>query len=453
MYEREKAQLFISFSGGRSKIVAEAFRRLLPTFFPNGINIFISTEMESGSRWLSAVFDTLESSTFAIVCLTPDNVMSPWLHFEAGAIGKSSESRVCTYLLGVHPDDVKGPLCAFNHTVADRENTYKLVRQIQASLAAENVDLGVLNKLFEGAWQEFDGELTKACEWQAAPHDSVEAFWAPHRRQIVRNKAPKLRGETHRPQTRLFYTEPRFWRYKRLFFRALDDNGDCQWQTGNSKERPREDFLPEELKAGVRRLDFNCVHQFVSAGETTCLIRLSELLTSFGVRIKHNVSHNRTSWADLRRYDTVVIGNARTHWAVRELQRDLPLDIQINQREIRIRNRRQPERPFYKDDDPGSNNRRVYAVITRCPAKESGHTITMLAANNGRAFEAVGNYVCDEELLGNLFKSVLTPPETLPRTFQLLLAVDLQHNDTGVSDKPELITTRPWGPIGRHVGD
>jgi hypothetical protein len=46
-------------------------------------------EIGKGERWSINLAKELESSNFGLVCLTPENVNAPWLHFEAGAILKS----------------------------------------------------------------------------------------------------------------------------------------------------------------------------------------------------------------------------------------------------------------------------------------------------------------------------------------------------------------------------
>jgi hypothetical protein len=55
-------------------------------------------DIEKGAKWNQVVSGELEKSNFAIICLTPENLGAPWLLFEAGALSKRPESRVCTYL-------------------------------------------------------------------------------------------------------------------------------------------------------------------------------------------------------------------------------------------------------------------------------------------------------------------------------------------------------------------
>jgi hypothetical protein len=40
---------------------------------------------EAGVRWEDVVSSELKETDFGILCLTPDNLQSTWLNFEAGA--------------------------------------------------------------------------------------------------------------------------------------------------------------------------------------------------------------------------------------------------------------------------------------------------------------------------------------------------------------------------------
>ena len=104
---------FICWSQSRSKQLAEALRGWLPQVFA-GEEFFLSSDIEKGTLWFEAIRNQLKKADAAIICLTPDNVDSPWMHFEIRAIaGWRKESRILTYLFGVKPADIKGPLRSF----------------------------------------------------------------------------------------------------------------------------------------------------------------------------------------------------------------------------------------------------------------------------------------------------------------------------------------------------
>ena len=119
-------QLFISWSGDRSKAVAQALevwlRRLIQAVEP-----WISVEIGKGSRWNREIAGKLDQSKVGIVCLTADNLTSTWIHFEAGAISKSADALVCTVLLDISNSDVEPPLGDFQHTTVAEEDMRRLV--------------------------------------------------------------------------------------------------------------------------------------------------------------------------------------------------------------------------------------------------------------------------------------------------------------------------------------
>ena|SRR5689334_7768015 len=91
-------------------------------------------DVDKGAKWAQAISGQLEKSDFGLICLTPENLTSPWLLFEAGALSKKEESRVCTYLYDLKYENVKDPLSQFQHTLATEAETKKLVGTINRAL-------------------------------------------------------------------------------------------------------------------------------------------------------------------------------------------------------------------------------------------------------------------------------------------------------------------------------
>jgi hypothetical protein len=106
-----------------------------------------------------ALSGELERSNFAIMCLTPENLTSSWLLFEAGALSKHSDSRVCTYLLDLKPTDVKDPLSQFQHTIANEEQTKQLVTNINTKLAEGQLEPDRLDRTFVRCWPDLRNRL------------------------------------------------------------------------------------------------------------------------------------------------------------------------------------------------------------------------------------------------------------------------------------------------------
>ena len=92
--------VFLSWSGDRSKAVAESLHKLLPMFIHAAKPWFSSEDIGKGSPWLLQLTSELATHSVAIVCLTPENLSAPWLLFEAGALSKALPSTaVCPLLV------------------------------------------------------------------------------------------------------------------------------------------------------------------------------------------------------------------------------------------------------------------------------------------------------------------------------------------------------------------
>ena len=111
----DRASVFVSWSGHASKGMAQALRTWLPQMFQTVEPLFSSDDISAGSVWFETVGRHLRRSTFAIVCVTPENLDSSWLHFEAGAIGmaqgadETTPRNVVPYLLDMTPASLEPP--------------------------------------------------------------------------------------------------------------------------------------------------------------------------------------------------------------------------------------------------------------------------------------------------------------------------------------------------------
>lgn len=108
-------RVFLSWSGERSRAIAEVLKEWLPSVLQAIRPYFSPEDTTKGSRWASEIAKELEASRIALLVITPENQEAPWLLFEAGALSKNLDrSRVCPLLFGgMEPTDVKGPLVQF----------------------------------------------------------------------------------------------------------------------------------------------------------------------------------------------------------------------------------------------------------------------------------------------------------------------------------------------------
>ncbi|HEU4557345.1 MAG TPA: TIR domain-containing protein [Longimicrobium sp.] len=158
-------KVFISWSGVRSRMVAEALNDWLPKVI-QAVVPFYSADMEKGAQWSTRLDAALEGTSFGIVCLTPENLDSTWIHFEAGALSKLPDSRVWTFLLDLRPGAVEHPLGKFQATVAEKGDVRKLLAAINHQLPVP-LAAAVLDEAFEMRWHALDQKLAEAAA--AAP--------------------------------------------------------------------------------------------------------------------------------------------------------------------------------------------------------------------------------------------------------------------------------------------
>lgn len=124
-------KVLISWSGIRSKAVAESLHYWLKSVIQS-IEPWMSEEdIKKGTRWNSELASELEKTRVGIICLTPENLNEPWILFEAGALSKTLENTfVCPYLFKIEKAELKGPLSQFQVTKAIKDDTKKLLTTI-----------------------------------------------------------------------------------------------------------------------------------------------------------------------------------------------------------------------------------------------------------------------------------------------------------------------------------
>jgi len=153
--------VFISWSGERSRLAAEVLKEWLSNVLQNA-RPWMSTEIEKGSRSFEEIARALEGMKVGILCLTPENLTLEWLHYEAGALSKTldAKTRVCTYLLAdLDSTTVKPPLSWFQWTKANKADTRKLIGTINKHLDAGPLPESKLDTTFEKWWPDLEHKL------------------------------------------------------------------------------------------------------------------------------------------------------------------------------------------------------------------------------------------------------------------------------------------------------
>jgi hypothetical protein len=176
-------EVFVSWSRAASYQAAGAFQEWLPAVVPGVRTWTSSADITKGAPWFSSISAQLSKSESCLIMITPDNIGSPWLFYEAGAIAHAMPGAlICPYLIGVKPGELSGtPLGQYQVTVFDKDDTWLLIRVLNARLPSPHHE-DVLRGNFDARWPSLEGRLaevaasaTKPIREPAEPELSEEA--------------------------------------------------------------------------------------------------------------------------------------------------------------------------------------------------------------------------------------------------------------------------------------
>ncbi len=170
-------RIFISWSGPRSKHIAEALRSWLPKVLQSVRPWMSDEDIAAGSRWLPEVSGELATAKLGILCVTPENQASPWLVFEAGALSKTLEQTfVCPMLFDLDLGQLSGPLAQFQASRLDRPGMQRLVETLNFALGPSALPVESLGEIFDVWWPKLEAQFatTPALNMPATPRRSPE---------------------------------------------------------------------------------------------------------------------------------------------------------------------------------------------------------------------------------------------------------------------------------------
>jgi hypothetical protein len=136
--------------------------------------VFVSTQLEKGVRWFEEIVRALEGAEAGILCITSENLCSPWLHFEAGALAKglhaspavasgrspkTLQNRIFTFLHGISAASLDGPLAHYQSTTTTREDTWSLIKALAQVLTPAGDLEKSLSQRFKTCWPAFENDL------------------------------------------------------------------------------------------------------------------------------------------------------------------------------------------------------------------------------------------------------------------------------------------------------
>ncbi len=232
--------------------------------------------------------------------------------------------------------------------------------------------------------------------------DVVRCFWEPY----FCHDRPNL----------IAHTEPLFFREGwETYVRSLYANDP------GKGHRELLDRLPE-----LRSRDLHPSFHYLDAGEVHSMFLFMQFFHERNVPV--GIRNVRiASWHEMRFSNLVLVGCTRTNPFMDMLQEET--DFLIGEDEIRNTVPREGEQKSYRGEryhDARLPRYREYVLITRRPGAYQNSTITMIAANHGRAIEGASTYLTTGREMLKLFSLLkLNPHSPLPKRFQILLKVEM----------------------------
>jgi hypothetical protein len=166
-------KVFISWSGELSRAIAAELREWLPMVVQQVDPWMSKRDIEPGLRWAHVLGQELEQSDFAILCLTKENMNSPWILFEAGAVARSLKARVVPLLWDIEPRDLNDPLSQFQSISLNKDG----IKELVYSLYSES-NSGLQEKkreiVFATLWHLLEDRI-KVLKLQATTSEIIES--------------------------------------------------------------------------------------------------------------------------------------------------------------------------------------------------------------------------------------------------------------------------------------
>lgn len=159
-------KIFISWSGEKSRRIAEHFKNTLPCFNNRISELFFAPEdIRAGRLWFTEIQEFLKDCDIGIVILTENNLQSPWIHFETGAIAKKvNESRIFVMKCGFDKK-TNPPLNLFQSTKPqDKKDFKRFISELNNLIENRRLTSEEVFDKFEANWPRFRNKYRSIIE-------------------------------------------------------------------------------------------------------------------------------------------------------------------------------------------------------------------------------------------------------------------------------------------------
>lgn len=158
-------KVFLSWSGTESEYMAESFKEWLPNILQYIEPYMSKKDITLGERWGKNIEENLRSHDYGLAFITPNNIESSWINFEAGALSKNLGSNLVPILCHTEITLLnKSPLTQFQAAKElDKDSICDLINEM--NLAAEErhrISSERIEKAFEKWWPDLEDKLKNA---------------------------------------------------------------------------------------------------------------------------------------------------------------------------------------------------------------------------------------------------------------------------------------------------
>ncbi|MDV7679348.1 toll/interleukin-1 receptor domain-containing protein [Erysipelothrix rhusiopathiae] len=149
-------KVFFSWSGAKSNHIAKHFRELLENIYYDIDIYFSDQDIGAGDKWRSNIENGLDNNDLGIIFLTPDNLSSKWIYFEAGALSKAmSNENIVPIIYDLKPTDISEPLASFQAKSIEKNQILDVVLKI-GKLMQFQPNSSVTERTFDLSWEKFN---------------------------------------------------------------------------------------------------------------------------------------------------------------------------------------------------------------------------------------------------------------------------------------------------------
>ncbi|RNM29232.1 TIR domain-containing protein [Erysipelothrix rhusiopathiae] len=157
--------IFISWSKEYSKEVAGVFRKWIKQTLQLTIPFMSESDIDLGLIPLEEIDKNLKKADMGIIIVTKENLNSPWLNYESGAIATkiSGTNKVIPVLIDIKVEELgSSPLTKFQVARDFNKNEiYKLVVAINNELGEMKLSTEALDETFEMWWPKLEQQISE----------------------------------------------------------------------------------------------------------------------------------------------------------------------------------------------------------------------------------------------------------------------------------------------------